>query len=172
MSIPYTLSAVLSPFLGFLIDRFGQRATITMLSAMVIVAVHAALAFTTMSPELPLVGQGIAYTCFAAVLWPAIPIVVELERQGLAYGIATASYNMGCGILPLIVAAVYNHDNDHYIPDVEYLFVALGGIGNSVGHISCVHLDYYLDGALNAGMPEKEDVNDVGLDLDKSTDVQ
>ena len=173
MSIPYTLSAILSPFLGFLIDRFGQRATITMLSAMVIVLVHAGLAFTTMSPEAPLVGQGIAYTCFAAVLWPAIPIVVELERQGLAYGIATASYNMGCGILPLIVAVIYNHDNNHYIPEVEYLFIALGVLASVLGAY-LVHLDYYyLDGALNAGMPDHEkDVYDVGLDLDKSTDAQ
>ncbi len=170
MSIPYTLSAVLSPFLGFLIDRYGQRATTTMVSAMVIVAVHAALAFTSMSPEVPLVGQGIAYTCFAAVLWPAIPIVVELERQGLAFGIATASYNMGCGILPLIVAAIYTHDGDHYIPDVEYLFIALGIWASALG-IYLVYVDYfYLGGVLNAGMPVKEKESDeVGLDLDEST---
>lgn len=168
MSIPYTLSAFLSPFIGFLIDRYGQRATITMLSAWVIVAVHAALAFTTISPEVPLVGQGLAYTCFAAVLWPAIPIVVELERQGLAFGIATASYNMGCGILPLIVAAIYNHDDDHYIPEVEYLFIALG-VWASVLGIYLVYVDYYyLGGVLNAGMPPKEEEDEevVGLDLD------
>lgn len=152
MSIPYTLSAVLSPFIGFIVDRYGQRATITAISAGCIVAVHCLLGLTDVPPSGPLFGQGIAYTCFAAVLWPAIPIVVELERQGLAFGIATAAYNTGCGVVPLIVATIYQQSGYHYIPKVEYLFIALGVLATVLGLWLCYVDQRDLGGILNAGL--------------------
>ena len=86
------------------------------------------------------------------MLWPAIPIVVELERQGLAFGIATAAYNAGCGVVPLIVAAIYEGSGYHYIPNVEYLFIALGVLATILGLWLC-YVDYRdLNGALNAGL--------------------
>lgn len=155
MSIPYTLSAVLSPFIGFIVDRYGHRANITVVSAACIVVVHCLLGLTNVPPSGPLFGQGIAYTCFAAVLWPAIPIVVELERQGLAFGIATAAYNTGCGVVPLIVAAIYQQSNFHYIPNVEYLFIALGALATVLGLWLCRIDRVELGGVLNRGLAVK-----------------
>jgi MFS family permease len=68
MSIPYIMSAVLSPFLGALVDRIGRRAIIALLAPVVFIAVHLSLGLTDITPVLPLVGQGLAYSCFGAVL--------------------------------------------------------------------------------------------------------
>ena len=62
MSIPYTISAVLSPFLGLLVDRFGLRAVVITLAPILLICVHLALAFwLSLSPAIPLIGQGLAY---------------------------------------------------------------------------------------------------------------
>ena len=43
MSIPYTISAVLSPFLGLAVDRFGRRAVVIVLAPVVLIGVHLSL---------------------------------------------------------------------------------------------------------------------------------
>jgi len=43
MSIPYTISAVLSPFLGLAVDRFGRRAVVVTLAPVVLIGVHLSL---------------------------------------------------------------------------------------------------------------------------------
>jgi hypothetical protein len=59
--------------------------------------------------------QGLAYTGFAAVLWPSVPLVVEEKFTGLAFGVVTSLINLACAVIPLIVAAVYNDSNHKYV---------------------------------------------------------
>jgi len=72
----------MSPVLGFGIDKFGLRAVIASIAPILLVIVHSLLGVTSVSPVGPLVGQGLAYTGFAAVLWPAVPLVVDEELTG------------------------------------------------------------------------------------------
>ncbi len=152
MSIPYIISGTASPFFGILVDYYGQRASMTLVSAVVLLAVHSSLAWSTGSPLGPLVGQGIAYTTFAAVLWPAIPLLVSEELRGLSFGIGTASYNFACAVVPLIAAAIYSDSGNKYIPNVEVLFIALAGMSLILG-LLLNFMDYkYNDGILNRGL--------------------
>jgi len=139
MSIPYFISAGLSPFLGAAVDRYGQRAVIAALSPGILVLVHLALGLSTMSPVLPLVGQGLAYAGFAAVLWPSVPLVIEQRFVGLGFGIVTSIQNAGLASFPLIVATIYAHSGDKYIPNVEWFFVGLASCGFAIG----VYLNFY-----------------------------
>jgi MFS family permease len=72
MSIPYIISAALSPPAGYLVDHMGGRALMAMISPMIIMVVHLYLGLTKVDAVGPLVGQGLAYTSFVSVLWPAI----------------------------------------------------------------------------------------------------
>lgn len=139
MSIPYIISAALSPPVGFLVDIYGFRAVIATIAPIVLIIVHTFLAATNVSAIGPLVGQGLAYTGFVSVLWPSVPLVVEEKVTGLAFGIVTSMQNLACAIIPLIVAAIYADSGDKYIPNVEYLFVVLACVGVVVG----VYLNYY-----------------------------
>jgi MFS family permease len=85
MSIPYVISACLSPVLGGFVDRWGQRAVIATLAPLSLVVVHLLMAVSEVSPIGPMVGQGIAYSAFAAVIWPSVPLVVEKRLTGLGY---------------------------------------------------------------------------------------
>jgi MFS family permease len=104
--------------------------------------VHFLLGFTKLNPVGPLVGQGLAYTGFAAVLWPAVPLVVEEKYTGLAFGVMTSMSNLGTAVLPLIVAQIFTAANNSYIPYVELLFACLGIIGFLVGLLTNYE-DYY-----------------------------
>jgi MFS family permease len=139
MSIPYIISAALSPPVGFLVDIYGFRAVIATLAPVVLIIVHMFLAVTNVSAIGPLVGQGLAYTGFVSVLWPSVPLVVDENVTGLAFGIVTSMQNLACAIIPLIVASIYADSGDKYIPDVEYLFVILASVGVVVG----IYLNYY-----------------------------
>ena len=54
----------------------------------------------------PLVGQGLAYSIFAAALWPSVPYAVEEQYVGTAYGVMTAVQNTGLATFPLAVSAL------------------------------------------------------------------
>jgi nitrate/nitrite transporter NarK len=156
MSIPYVISGVASPILGLAVDYYGFRAWGVLLSAVILLTVHSCLAWSSDSPIGPLVGQGLAYTAFAAVLWPAIPMMVPEELRGLAFGIGTASYNAGCAAVPLIAAAIYTHSNNSYIPNVEILFVGMSVVSMVLG-VWLNYLDYvHHDGMLNKGLIETD----------------
>lgn len=112
MSIPYIISAVISPFLGYAVDRFGGRAVLATAAPAVLIAVHITLGYSDVTPYAPLVGQGLAYSVFAASLWPSVPYVVKSAYIGTAYGLMTAVQNAGMASFPLIVAQILNPCNN------------------------------------------------------------
>uniref|UniRef100_A0A6U3WEK3 Lysosomal dipeptide transporter MFSD1 n=2 Tax=Ditylum brightwellii TaxID=49249 RepID=A0A6U3WEK3_9STRA len=158
MSIPYFISAGLSPLLGFVVDNIGNRAIIASIAPLMLTAVHIQLATRSSSPVLPLIGQGIAYSLFASVLWPSVPLVVEKKLTGTAFGVITVVQNIGLVLLPLIIAAVYNHDGNRYIPNVEYVFITCAVFGLIVGVLINV-LDCRTGNRLNnpSGEPDDDD---------------
>jgi hypothetical protein len=68
--------------MGMFIDRYGMRAIVATISPAILVIVHMQMALSDCNPIGPLVGQGLAYTGFVSVLWPAIPLVVEERLLG------------------------------------------------------------------------------------------
>eukprot|EP00520_Triparma_pacifica_P017792 CAMPEP_0118668346 /NCGR_PEP_ID=MMETSP0785-20121206/20294_1 /TAXON_ID=91992 /ORGANISM="Bolidomonas pacifica, Strain CCMP 1866" /LENGTH=588 /DNA_ID=CAMNT_0006562907 /DNA_START=19 /DNA_END=1785 /DNA_ORIENTATION=+ len=133
MSIPYFMSAAISPFLGFAVDRIGFRALIASMAPVILVGVHLTLAYSDGSPVPPLIGQGLAYSLFAAVLWPSVPFTVEPKSVGTAYGLITAIQNSGLAAFPLIISALYDASDNKYIPNVELFFTGCAIAGVAVG---------------------------------------
>jgi len=134
MSIPYLISAISSPFLGFAVDRFGGRALIAAVCPVLLISAHLVLAFDASSPPtLPLVAQGIAYSVFGAALWPSVPLTVPARFEGLAFGLVTAVQNGGLFAFPLLVARVYAATGSRYIPSTELLFVGFASLGLLAG---------------------------------------
>jgi hypothetical protein len=121
------------------VDKFGMRAVIATLAPTALLIVHSLLGFTSVDPVGPLVGQGLSYSGFAAVLWPSIPLVVEPKYIGLGYGFVTAVQNIGLACFPLIIATIYIQSGERYIPNVELFFMCLAAFGMLVG----LYLNYY-----------------------------
>lgn len=159
MSIPYIISACLSPILGGFVDKFGMRAVIATIAPLTLTIVHGLLGYSNVSPIGPLVGQGLAYSGFAAVLWPSLPLVVEPKYIGLGYGFVTAIQNIGLACFPLIIAQIYMDNGEHYIPAVEFFFMCLAVGGVLVG-LYLNYYDYHHDNIFNAAAPPEEEVEE------------
>jgi MFS family permease len=155
MSIPYSMSALLSAPAGWLVDMKGYRAVLAIVASATVFLVHLLLGlFPDLSPFWPLVGQGIAYTFFSTVLWASVPLIVENKVTGFAFGIVTCVQNLGAGLMPMAVATIYRLSGDKYIPNVELLFAFLGLLG-VVASVFLTYDDYfYRQGVLNKGAEE------------------
>jgi len=133
MSIPFLVSALTSPLLGHLVDRIGRRAQIAVLSCSLLFGVHLTLALSAASPIMPLVGQGVAYSLFAAVLWPSVGLTVPKQFTGTAFGVMTSIQNIGLATFPLVIAAIYNASGRRYLPNVEFFFMGCAATGVVIG---------------------------------------
>ncbi|KAG2179711.1 hypothetical protein INT44_006559 [Umbelopsis vinacea] len=125
-SIPDTMSAFLSPALGYMTDRVGHRGHQLLISGAVICMAHLTLGFTYITPIVPLIFLGIFYASFGSALWPSFALVVEHYHLGTAYGIATAALNIGLSVVPIIVGRIRAIST---FAHVELFFAVMAGAG-------------------------------------------
>jgi len=151
MSEPYVISALLTPLLGWAVDRYGGRATLCVASALCVTLVHLALGLTALPAALLLLGLGLGYSVFASVIWPSVAYVVDSRALGTAYGVVTSLQNLGLCLIPLAVGAVHEATRGWHgstgasvaaMPlnswsGVELFFAALGGLGIAAGLSLC-----------------------------------
>jgi hypothetical protein len=93
-----------------------------------------------------------------------VPLVVESKVTGLAYGVLTAMQNLACAAVPLVVADIYSHSSNRYIPNVEFLFVWLSVVGVIVG----VYLNYA--DSIHAGNVLNRGLNTAANNIDTTVD--
>lgn len=109
-----------------------------------------------------MVGQGLAYSAFAAVLWPSVPLVVEAKYIGLGYGLITSVQNGGLSLFPVIVAKIASDNNGKYIPSVEVFFISLSVIAFVIGLFLNYHDYYHHDSILNKPTNVPDEKGDKG----------
>ncbi|KAI8903264.1 major facilitator superfamily domain-containing protein [Gorgonomyces haynaldii] len=133
MAIPDTLSALLVPFVGTLVDTFGHRIKWLIASGSIMLTVHLYFAFATPQSPQPFVFLcllGIAYS-FLITCWSIIPLLVE-KRTGTGFGIATTSLNISLVVFPIAVGYL---QYDHTYLLVELFFVCMSLLGTLSGVI-------------------------------------
>lgn len=111
MAIPFFIGALIIPVFGFIIDKYGKRAYLTLVSALLTSIVF--LLFFFCDPLFPLILIGITYSMFAAVIWPSISLIISKPLLGFAYGITTSFQQFGTAVNPIIVAAMFVHTRNY-----------------------------------------------------------
>jgi len=159
--VPYIIGAVLSPFLGFAIDKVGKRALMICLSSFILIVAYGS---SMMMPECdrcynelyPLVLTGLGYSIYAAAIWGSIPYIVKPSAVGTAFGIATAIQNIGLVIAPTLVGMIKDNTKqyDHGYFYVNFFFVFI----NVIGLLLNMTL-YYIDIYQNDGVLDKVEVS-------------
>mmetsp|Transcript_3565 Transcript_3565/g.10993 ORF Transcript_3565/g.10993 Transcript_3565/m.10993 type:complete len:159 (+) Transcript_3565:148-624(+) len=108
MSEPYIISACLSPVLGHMVDRIGRRGWLSLIATTMLTLAHILMGYSKVPASYLLVGLGLGYSCFAAVVWPSVPIVVQRSQVGTAYGLLTALQNCGLFLTPILVSMIFD----------------------------------------------------------------
>lgn len=126
-SIPIFASMCLAPFAGALVDRIGHRASLMILGSVLFVPAHLLLGFSTLYPAYPMILLGAAFVLVPAAMWPSIPLIVQKERVGTAYGLMTMIQNLGLLTFPVLNGRL--RDYTHSYTASQTMFASLGLVG-------------------------------------------
>mmetsp|Transcript_2194 Transcript_2194/g.4888 ORF Transcript_2194/g.4888 Transcript_2194/m.4888 type:complete len:454 (-) Transcript_2194:84-1445(-) len=115
------VSAFLSPLLGLFVDRFGRRPLLLVLSSVCFGCCH--LGFL-LWPECyhcqAIIGlymlMGAAISVYGSVIWPCVPLVVDQDIVGTAFGLTTALQNLGMAISPMILTKLHSSTGSFTLP--------------------------------------------------------
>jgi MFS family permease len=99
-TIPYLISAIITPFLGLLVDRTGRRVLYMITSSVLLVGAYSmSMTFPAcdkcLNEMAPLLLSGVGYSIYASVIWGSIPYTVDPNAVGTAFGMVTAVQNLG-----------------------------------------------------------------------------
>jgi len=126
-SIIIFASMVFAPFAGRLVDRLGRRASLMLAGSVLMVVAHLMMGWTMLPPALPMIVLGAAFVLVPAAMWPAVPLIVEPERVGTAFGLMTAIQNVGLLLFPWLNGQL--RDMTHGYGSSQTMFAGLGLAG-------------------------------------------
>ena len=96
-SIIIFASMILAPFAGKLVDRIGKRASLMVFGSLILIPSHLLMGVTGIHPVVSMVALGGAFVLVPAAMWPSVPLIVDKQRVGTAFGLMTAIQNIGFG---------------------------------------------------------------------------
>jgi Na+/melibiose symporter-like transporter len=108
---------ILTPFIGFFLDKKGYGASMMMYGAILLTISHLIFAlvptesFTVVVALLTIVILGVAFSLVPASMWPSIPKVVEDRYLGSAYGLTFWIQNMGLLGVPILIGWAISASN-------------------------------------------------------------
>ncbi|MCC6132544.1 MAG: MFS transporter [Acidobacteria bacterium] len=126
-SIIIFASMCLAPFAGRVVDKVGRRASLMMAGSLLMIPAYLTMAFTTVPPYLPMIVLGAAFVLVPAAMWPAVPLVVEKDRVGTAFGLMTMIQNIGLALFPWLNGKLRDATHDYQASLV--MFATLGACG-------------------------------------------
>ena len=100
---------VLTPIFGIIYDRIGKGATLMIIGAAMLTAVH----FTFMTNVLPygwfavilMVILGIAFALVPSAMWPSVPKIIPMKLLGSAFAIIFYIQNIGLSLVPMWIGS-------------------------------------------------------------------
>jgi MFS family permease len=101
---------IATPLFGLMADRLGHRAAFMAFGCVLLAAAFPILAYTNANLWVSTVMIGIAFSLVPAIIWPAVPYLVEPNRLGTAYGLMTMVQAMGLTAINLVAGGL----NDFY----------------------------------------------------------
>jgi MFS family permease len=88
-------SLLFMPLFGHLVDRYGKRSLFMMFGSFLLIPVFLLLAYTDISPVVPMAMMGVAFAMVPAVLWMSVVFVVDRSRLGFASAVVDAIQQIG-----------------------------------------------------------------------------
>ncbi len=130
---------VLTPLLGYYLDRKGKGASMLILGSLLMIVCH--LTFALLLPAFPsealafsaIVILGVSFSLVPAALWPSVPKIMEARFLGSAYSLIFWVQNIGLALFPILIGQVLTASNPGVTDPMDYnytnpmlLFASLG----------------------------------------------
>lgn len=151
-SLVYVLSAILSPFIGLLVDKVGRNLVFLLVASILVMFSHTVLALTTWNLWIPMISLGVGYAIMCSALWPLVALVVPQQQLGTAYGVMQAIQNLGLAVTANVTGMLV--DWKGYI-NVEMFFVLWIAIAVIFTMVLMVQ-DHFTNGSLNKSTAQRE----------------
>jgi MFS family permease len=126
-SIIIFASMCFAPFAGGLVDRIGRRGSLMVLGALLMIPSYLVVGFTSVPPWIPMLLLGAAFVLVPAAMWPAVPLIVEKNRVGTAFGLMTTVQNAGLALFPWLNGRL--RELTHGYQASMVMFALLGATG-------------------------------------------
>lgn len=99
VGLAYFSMAILSPFVGLIIDKTGRNLFFILLSCFILMLSHFLFAITmTIKVWIPMILIGFAYATMNCAYWPIVSMAVNKNLLGTAYGVIQALQNFGIAL--------------------------------------------------------------------------
>ena len=112
---------------GAIVDRIGKRATMMIVGSLAMIPCHISMAYTDISPWIPMIVLGLSFSLVPAALWPALPLIVKENQLGTAYGVIAMVQNVGLFAFPLAVGTIRDSTGSYNL--AMAMFAVLGVFG-------------------------------------------
>ena len=110
---------VITPFLGFFLDRIGKGATMLIIGSVLMILCHGTFALYPFDNSTTsfvvaisaIVLLGISFSLVPAALWPSVPKLIDNKVLGSAYSAIFWVQNIGLMSVPMIIGTVLDETN-------------------------------------------------------------
>ena len=127
-SIIIFASMICAPFAGQLVDKWGRRATLMIVGALIMVPSHLTLGLTRVSPVWPMIALGVSFVLVPAAMWPSIPLIVPKDKVGTAFGLTTMVQNIGLAVFPFLNGKLREVTSSYTASMVMFAGLGLAGL--------------------------------------------
>lgn len=140
-SLPFG-TIFLTPVFGGVYDKKGKGATIMILGAMILIAVHGVLSVPFLNNWMLATGMvillGIGFSLVPAAMWPSVPKIIPEKQLGSAYAVIFWIQNIGLWAVPLLLGIILNQTNPDVAPNKKIIkdsfFKAYTSVLDASGH--------------------------------------
>lgn len=117
---------VLTPPLGFFLDKVGRGATMLIIGSVLLICCH--LVFALVLPAVPSTGLalatiivlGVSFSLVPAALWPSVPKVMDARYLGSAYSLIFWVQNIGLFGVPILFGKILVASNEGVTDPTHY----------------------------------------------------
>jgi MFS family permease len=135
--IPYEVGVFALPLVGLYADKYGHRSILCIIGSVFFILAFGISSFLPSCEVscdyelLPIILIGLGYATYVGVIWGLIPLVVEQNRIGTAFGIGISFVNIGLTISPEIAGYIVDHtsrDSGYFGQEIFFLGLNILGL--------------------------------------------
>ena len=112
---------LLTPLFGSIYDHVGKGATLMIIGAIMLVAVHVLFALPILNEWwfalIIMIILGVAFSLVPSAMWPSVPKIIPQKQLGSAYALIFYVQNIGLMCVPMLIGWVVDRYSKFTTPD-------------------------------------------------------